>query len=174
MLRVILISGKKGAGKDFVAKQLGYKTLSFAAPIKDIIATTLQISLDTLDAMKNDTTTDMRQMLQFFGTEAMHKHFGKEVWVDLACKELDKHSETVVFTDWRFVTEYELLTARGYSVTTLRIDADVADEADQHESEIALDNFDFDFKFQNFEKLGSENENFKSSISKFQKLHSEL
>lgn len=60
MKTVILISGKKNAGKDYVAKEIVKRlktkyvdVFHFADPIKDIIAKTLDVTREDIELMKN-------------------------------------------------------------------------------------------------------------------------
>ena len=93
---IIGICGHKGSGKDYLANILkeytGFKVVHFADPIKDIISDLFKISKDELNELKNseDTKilgTNMRSILQTFGTNIMQKFCGKRIWVDLVLKE---------------------------------------------------------------------------------------
>lgn len=132
MKKLILVSGKKRAGKDTAAhiiKQLlpSTKLMAFASPLKNIMATTFNIPIIKLEDWKNkgatclhgvppedqeDTSFPMqsyRNILQRFGTEAMKEVFGVDVWSELAVKQINRYFEftdTVVITDWRFPEEY--------------------------------------------------------------------
>lgn len=169
---VIQLSGKKRAGKDTVAKYLttaletayDYKVevMSFAEPMKEIISTTLGISLEDLDLFKNrndiykirviDTetllytqTTDCRQILQQFGSEAMKKWFGNDVWSNLLNQRIkDSTADVIIIPDWRF--EIEEIT----SSLKIRINSNNCDLNDTHVSEISLDNYEhFDLLLNN-------------------------
>jgi len=103
-----------------------------------------------------------RDMLQRLGTEAAKPIFGIDVWSSLAVqniKKLFQHTDTVVITDWRFEEEYwyvreafsesksvahgtaEILTI---DLETWRIERPNLLSDDQHISETALDDFEFD------------------------------
>lgn len=169
---IIQLSGKKRAGKDTVAKYLAtaletaydYKVevMSFAEPMKDIISTTLGISLEDLDLFKNrndiyrlrviDTesntplhTTDCRQILQQFGSESMKKWFGNDVWSNLLNQRIkDSTADVIIIPDWRF--EIEEIT----SSLKIRINSNNCDLNDTHVSEISLDNYEhFDLLLNN-------------------------
>jgi len=84
---VIMIAGDKRAGKDTVAAMLQSKidnsqVLALAAPMKELLATTLGITLGELDKLKNDESTAYRGYLQRFGQEAK-KFFGDYCWVNI-------------------------------------------------------------------------------------------
>lgn len=163
---IIMVSGFKRSGKDFISNYISKsfpvsKVFSFAEPLKDIVATTMNMGLNTLDEYKNNSEslfihrddgyaekiTDFRQILQRFGTEAMKKHFGDDVWVDLAIKKLE---DINIISDWRFKTEYEAMRKVG-DVITIRVE-DLNIKPDDHISEHDLDDFTFDFKIDNSAK----------------------
>ncbi len=162
----ILISGYKRSGKDYISdilvKALDAEKHSFASPIKDIIATTLNITQPLLDELKNDESalfvhnglhhiaiTDFRSILQVFGTEAMKKHFGDDVWANLLASKLDTTKLNIV-SDWRFVSEYDVLNEIDDVVTVRVITDDI--NTDMHPSETGLDGFKFDAVIDNSAK----------------------
>ena len=93
---IIGICGHKGSGKDYLANILkeytGFKVVHFADPIKDILCDLFKISKDELNKLKNSEDskilgTNMRSILQVFGTNIMQRFCGKRIWVDLVLKE---------------------------------------------------------------------------------------
>ena len=172
---VIMVSGYKRAGKDFVSLKLnelivGSKVMSFAEPMKDIIAITMDISKEELNEYKNKALEvnvilepdeiisdlaslgNMRSILQRFGTEAMKKHFGNDVWAELLLSKMPI-DEVVIISDWRFRSEYERLV-KDRRIVTIRINDDNL-KGDGHISEHDLDDFDFDIIVDNTKKDGS-------------------
>lgn len=160
---IVAVTGPKRSGKDTAASYLksmfDYEPLAFAEPIKDILCVTLGISRETLDDFKNLTdshkilgvesygafaededdyvefTTDMRQILQRFGTEAMKKHFGTDVW----CKKLIQDAllwdlDNICVSDLRFIEEYEYLKEHCEKLTIIRLHKDGLED-DSHSSE---------------------------------------
>ena len=173
MMNVILISGLKRSGKDFVAEKLqekmySSKVFSLAEPLKDIVADTFGISRDKLDEYKNNADdvyvndhptcetwvsklTDFRTILQRFGTDAMKKHFGDDVWVNLLIDKLYTLSfTTVIVSDWRFISEYNAF-ADVADVWTVRVHDDNL-TPDDHASETELMDFNFDLVVDNTAK----------------------
>ncbi len=163
---LILVSGYKRAGKDFVShllqKQLRDSVLySYATPLKKIIADTMNISLEELDDYKNygeyifdsdsKILTDFRSLLQTFGTEAMKPWFGDAVWSDVFMRQ-DFKSDYIIIPDWRFNTEYNEAKKVYRNVITLRIIDDNIVNTDPHPSETELDEFDFDYYIDNTRK----------------------
>lgn len=86
---IVLFSGKKRSGKDFIAnftKKILEKSnkkveiIHFADSLKEVLCTTFNISLKELDNLKNSNTIifnslTMRNILQRFGTDAMQNIF---------------------------------------------------------------------------------------------------
>lgn len=103
-----------------------------------------------------------REMLQNLG-DAMKQQFGQEVFAELAYKQILKHfaiTDTVVLTDWRFPQEFDYLwyafcvdkeshgSSPNIDIQTWRITRDI-ESNDQHISETALDDFEFDKVIEN-------------------------
>ena len=170
MSKVLLISGRKRSGKDWTAStikselnDLGYSVdiIAFAQPMKDIIATTLGLTLDELEQFKNDTkqfscivgnnddgtmesATDFRQILQHFGNEAMKKYFGQHVWRDLAIGHIAKST-----ADYVIVSDFRMPEEVIPGATTVRIHSTSVDTTDKHRSETALNKWEFDYVLDN-------------------------
>lgn len=162
-MKYILINGKKRAGKDFFASLLyaelvnaGHTAavLAFADPIKDIMSVALNIARDELDEFKNSAApvyiqnkhvSDARQVLQNFGTEAMKKYFGEDVWVNLLRSSAEKtNAEFIIVPDFRFFCEH-----LPGSTTVRILNHDIASASDLHRSENELNEFKFDFVLDN-------------------------
>lgn len=174
MKTIILVSGKKRAGKDTVAQMIveqlddsySISRLSFAEPMKYIIASTFDVALEDLEDYKNfpklypvmvmhselvkpfELSTDMRKILQRFGTEAMKKQFGDDVWSELLYKKI--HSDITVVSDWRFKSELEFLKKqKGVKVITVRVNRVGQVVHDEHISEKDLEDVETDFTLNN-------------------------
>lgn len=169
----ILINGKKRSGKDFSATKLkekleenGYSVqiLSFAGPLKQIVAELFGITIDDLDLFKNEPEKykvkiinsddgilmahelDLRLILQILGTDVLKKYFGDGVWVDLMNKEIAKStSDFILIPDFRFICEH-----LDDSIT-IKIRNDEIDKnfTDTHKSENELNEFVFDYELDN-------------------------
>jgi hypothetical protein len=169
-MKFILINGKKRSGKDYFAQLLqdeldirgvSSEIISYADPIKLILAETFDISLDELEFYKNKASavgiknskdrytkvTNMRSVIQKFGTDAMKTWFGEDVWVEIllgTAKTLD--ADYIIIPDFRFKSEYI------EDSITLNIvnDTNTDDcQTSQHISENELNDFDFDFVINN-------------------------
>jgi len=175
---IVLINGKKRSGKDFSASMLEEKLdstlkLSFATPLKQIVADTFGITLEALEEFKNNhteydikcmaypnnqpqvnfLTTDFREILQRFGTEGMKPVFGTDVWAKIAL-DLVKESkeEVIIIPDFRFNIESDVIKNNpfGINVVTLKIKNDDVDGGeDLHASERELDSYLFDYIIDN-------------------------
>ena len=135
---IIGICGHKGSGKDYLANILkeytGFKVVHFADPIKDIISDLFKISKDELNELKNyeDTKilgTNMRSILQPFGTNIMQKFCGKRIWVDLVLKE-----DNLIIADVRFQHEVDAILEKGGFI--IKLDSPCLDS---HISESGID-----------------------------------
>ena len=135
---IIGICGHKGSGKDYLANILkeytGFKVVHFADPIKDIISDLFKISKDELNKLKNseDTKilgTNMRSILQTFGTNIMQKFCGKRIWVDLVLKE-----DNLIIADVRFQHEVDAILEKGGFI--IKLDSPCLDS---HISESGID-----------------------------------
>lgn len=157
-MKIILIGHKKRQGKDTFAKYLEQylvkngvmpKHLSFAHPMKKIIAEALDVDMETLNSMKNGSL-HYRLMLQKFGSGLMKKYFGDTVWRDLAIQEIREFEKAgfdcVIVSDFRFPCEYI------DGAVTINIDMD-GGNGDTHISETALDGYSYDFKIKNNETI---------------------
>lgn len=176
MKTVILIEGKKRAGKNTVAEKVSeelqsrgieVRLVSFAEPMKEILADTFEVSKDTIDIAKNEPylypikmvqlredvdynkiQTNMRRILQNFG-QAVKKHFGQSVWADLLYSKLQDGAIYIV-TDWRYIIELETLKSRGdIRIITLQVYNEDVDSSDTHDSENELNDFDTAYTINN-------------------------
>ena len=167
----ILISGYKRSGKDFVADKLkklldsfgmANERLSFAAPMKRIIAKTFGITEEFLDVCKNAPdefliqvtkngevlhSTNFREVLQRFGSDAMKPEFGENVWAELLDSRADSEKVSIV-SDWRFPIE-----RTNESDICVRVKNPEVLNTDTHESETALDDYAMDVTITNIKGI---------------------
>lgn len=175
MKKVVLINGKKRSGKDYFANLLkdelnkNGKTadiFAFADPIKDILCTSFNIELRDFDNFKNDPKTfsvdiishealevyhitNMREIIQHFGTEAMKKWFGEDVWVKLMLKQIyESEADFVIVPDFRFLVE-DLGIIFDINTTPIKIINNDVETNDSHRSENELNNFYFMYTVDN-------------------------
>lgn len=171
MKKIILINGKKRHGKDYLAQMLvqklkeqgkSAKIMSFADPLKSIIAKTLDITIDDLEKFKNNPKMfvlhyiyekekfkeiNFRQILQSFGTEAMKEQFGEDVWVNLLKERaLNSSANFIIVPDFRFFSE-------EISPYTVKIINNDIVQNDSHRSENELNNFNFRYTINNTSRI---------------------
>lgn len=166
MKKIILINGKKRSGKDYTAsvmvnrlKRLGItsETMSFADPMKEILTTTLGLSLADFNHLKNERAMlyaedktvrvqllNFRQLIQNFGEEAMKPIFGPNVWADILHKKANKsQADVILIPDFRFPCEH----IPG-SVTIQVVNNDLTED-DSHISENSIGSFEFQYVIDN-------------------------
>ena len=183
MRQVFLINGKKRAGKDYVANILkaqmekrGYKVavVSFADPLKKVVAGTFGITLEELDEYKNNPQEypilipdgertfrriDFRYILQMFGTEGAKPVFGDDIWASIARDIVEKYFQDgfdiVIIPDFRFKVEFLSFSETRFleddiDVKTIYIsNISIPVNSDRHASETELDTFSFDIRMDN-------------------------
>ena len=154
---IIGICGHKGSGKDYLGAILkeftGFKVVHFADPIKDILCDLFKISKDELNELKNSEDskilgTNMRSILQVFGTNIMQRFCGKRIWVDLVLKE-----DNLIISDVRFQHEVDAILEKGGFV--IKLDSPCLDS---HISESGIDKIPdscFKYIFDNTKKDAS-------------------
>jgi len=158
---IIGLSGVARAGKNTVADYLsehhGYKQVSFADPIRDALYKlnpivtysaheniSLQYVVDHEGWEFAKSYTEIRRLLQVFGTEVGREMFGKDIWITKALEGVE-FSDRVVVTDVRFPDEAEAIKSLFGEVW--RIDRGLP--INDHISENALRNWQFDATFDN-------------------------
>ena len=150
---IIGLSGYARSGKDTVAELLclnyDYKRVSFADPMRQalyVLSPKLDNNLRLSDYIDEygwevaKQNLEVRRLLQVFGTEVGRKQFGSEFWIDIALKDLDNTSLTVI-SDVRFPNEAEAIKKLGGSIW--RINRHNHSAVNGHPSEHAMDNYMF-------------------------------
>ncbi len=101
--------------------------------------------------------TTVRDFLQLLGTDAIRNGLHTNAWVnalmaDYKPRKMDQYSPSNwIVTDVRFPNEAEAIKDRGGVI--IRIDRPGVEPVNAHPSEIALDNWDFDYKIANVSDL---------------------
>lgn len=103
-----------------------------------------------------------RFLLQFIGTNLLRNQLHTEIWVNALMSEYKLYKETKPFvnltlkdeeypnwliTDMRFPNEMDAVKKRGG--ITIRVNRNLEESKDQHESETELDNAEFDYVINN-------------------------
>ena len=156
MIQVIGLSGKAGSGKDFIASRIitpkyGYVPFSIAWHVK---ANLVGKGVLTYEEAFITKPPHARHLLQQEATESGRDIYGEDMWLRAA----DSWMRTI-YTSWgikrfilpdvRFVNEVNYIKNMGGKVIRIVAPERVAqsplsDEARQHYSEIALDDYPLD------------------------------
>jgi hypothetical protein len=152
---IALYSPVPQSGKTTVAEILegnGYKTVSFAKPLKDMVVRFLmgfgyskgdaERVIKDKDFVIGEIDLRVRDVMQLLGTDWGRKTIHKDVWIKMweARQRLFSH---VVADDLRFPNEYEAIRRRGGIIVKIESRRALRSKKESHESEGLLDNFDF-------------------------------
>lgn len=168
-MKVICISGKAGYGKDFTAKKIkekleenGYKVLitHYADLLKYICK-----SFFSWDGVKNE---EGRSILQTVGTNTIRNKC-PDYWVKFIVEILNFFPDEwdyVLIPDTRFENEISIISEQ-FNTISLRVERpdyvnSLTEEQQKHESEVALDNYTFDYTL-----INSGNNSYSQNISDF-------
>jgi hypothetical protein len=163
-ISAIGLSGWARSGKDTVAnyviEKYGFTKASFAQPIREAlfrlnpkisVGGFNQASLATAvrsfgwEELK-DLSVDVRPLMQRLGTEVGREMFGDDFWVDTALDRIPDGSK-VVFSDVRYSNEANAVRDLGGKI--YRIERKGVGPANEHASETALNDYDFDDRIDN-------------------------
>ena len=166
-MKVIMMSGKSGSGKDAVANAFTTKleaqnnkvlTIHFADLVKFYA-----IIYYKWNGEKDEAG---RKLLQTIGTEMM-RAYEPDYWADIVAKFIDAAAgdfDIALIPDWRFINEYERVCHYSEDVCAIRIERynldgtayvnpSMTTEQLRHVSETQLDKFAFDYIIENREGL---------------------
>jgi hypothetical protein len=133
---ILGICGFQSSGKDTIAdlliREYGFKKLSFAGALKDIVSVIFGWSRTKLEGLTKEdrmwreqvdtwwaTELNMPQLtpryvLQYFGTELFRNHWHPDIWVKIIENQLNMMKiENIIITDCRFENEFALVTKYG-------------------------------------------------------------
>jgi len=127
---IIGICGFQSSGKDTIAELLtteyGFKKLSFAGALKDVVSIIFGWPREKLEGLTKEDrewreqidcwwskTLEMpllspRYVLQYFGTDLFRNQWHPDIWVKVVENQL-KNYENIVITDCRFENEINLI-----------------------------------------------------------------
>ena len=158
ILKILIISGKAGSGKSFVAEHVkavyekiyGWRvaTIAYGDPLKMVAR-----NIYGWDGAKGPNG---RALLQTLGTDIVQKN-NQYCWVNCVIeiiKGLESEFDLFIISDARFPHEVDYMKETlpaNYDIITLRIEGKTSLEGDtaQHLSETGLDDYEFDYHFPN-------------------------
>ena len=152
---IFLVSGKAGSGKS-----------TFAELLSDQLENSLIINYADLVkyvakeycGWNGEKDKTGRALLQEIGTERGRNYVHKDIWVSMVAAiitVLDNRYDNFIIADCRFPNEIDYWNEYGWEdVYSIRIDRPNYESAlteiqKQHESEIALDDYGFDYVIEN-------------------------
>lgn len=163
-ITIIGVAGWARSGKDTVADHLvsshGYTKFSFATPMREALyrlnpkitinevqSTPIRIGVDVYDweGLK-ERSPDVRGLLQRFGTEVGREMFGEDFWVNYALDSIPDGTKAVI-ADVRYPNEADAIKNLGGKVFRVQRNGVVA--ANEHPSESALNDYEFDSIIEN-------------------------
>lgn len=160
---LISLSGKKRSGKTTVANHLiskyNFKEVSWAEPLKEIIGKQLfEFTDDQLygaeecrEAIVDRWGMSPRKILQLVGTDCFRRVISDDFWVTLGLPKINAllaQGENVVISDSRFPNEVMAVKNLGGTTIEVRKIEPFSKSQDKHESEHALDDWEFDYTIQ--------------------------
>lgn len=165
MTNLIGFSGYIGSGKDLAAEltqsllqnsddtMMGFPTWQikkFSSKLRQIASLLTghspnEFESRTLkDSYLEDFSMTVRELLQKLGTDAIRDHVHKDAWVKALFSDYQPTSNWLI-SDVRFVNEAAEIKRRGGVIIRLNRANPISD----HQSEIALDNYTFDYVINN-------------------------
>lgn len=157
-MKILMLSGKGGSGKDEVAKMMeedlnlrGFHTLTIH------FADLVKYYAKQYYEWNGEKDTSGRALLQKIGTTVMRTAF-PTYWAEIVAKFLyaaQDDFDFVLIPDWRFINEFETVADYNKNVIRIRVERPnfvnekMTEEQRNHISECELDNFCFDWIIQN-------------------------
>ncbi len=149
-MKLIALTGFAGVGKNTAADGLiGWQQIAFADPLREMLYTLNPIVnefqtnrlQDLVDQLGWDKAkrkySEIRRLLQVFGTEVMRGMMDDEIWLKIGEGRLLGHcrmyEDPIVFTDVRFENEAEMI--RKYRGLIVRITRPGYEAVNGHASE---------------------------------------
>lgn len=139
---IIGICGLQNSGKDTLANILvekyGFKKLSYAGILKDIISILFGWPRDMIEGASKESriwreqvdewwsnrlqipNLTPRYILQYFGTDLFRTHFHQDIWIASVERQFQIYSN-VVITDCRFPNEINMLKTQNTTSKLIKI-----------------------------------------------------
>lgn len=163
MVKVIGICGKKGSGKstlaEFLCNEMGYKQVSFASKLKDIVSILFGWDRNMLEGTTEESraerekvderwssklgrTVTPRNVLQDIGC-MFRNEYHPEFWIKIADMQ---GAAAVVISDVRFLNEAAMIRDIGGVIIHVKRDSNGVDD---HASEMEMERIKPDFIIEN-------------------------
>lgn len=156
-MKIITLSAKAKSGKDFCAKLIQNKLESKGNKVLIAhYADLLKYICKTFFGWNGNKDIEGRTLLQYVGTDVV-RYKNPNYWVNFLIGVFNlfpNEWDYVLIPDTRFPNENDLLKENNYDVKTVRItrpnyDNGLTEEQQNHESETALDDYNFDYQIVN-------------------------
>jgi dephospho-CoA kinase len=140
---LIVLSGRKGSGKDTVGEYLvqkGFIRYAFADALKDICKILYSLSNEQLNGHLKEVVDQRynktpRELLQFTGT-LLRNNIHIDIWANIVKnKLLATRNANVVITDLRFQNELDIINCFGGFIINIERPALLENHFNLHESE---------------------------------------
>lgn len=151
---VVGLLGKAGSGKSTVADHLvenhGFKRISFAKPLKNIVQDIFDLTDDQVwgpahakEEVDPRWGVSPRWLMQQMG-EKGRNHLGKDVWINAAFKIIEEsEGDRFVIEDVRYINEVEAITEHRENVIAgvIKLEAPnrPSNDSGEHPSEAQVD-----------------------------------
>ena len=164
-MKVITISAKAKSGKDFCANLIKQKLESRGNKVLIThYADLLKYICKTFFGWDGKKNMEGRTLLQYVGTDVIRQK-NPDYWVNFLIEIFNLFPDEwdyVLIPDTRFPNENDLMK-EYFDVTTVRVtrpnyDNGLTEEQQKHESEIALDDYNFDYRITNNSDASIHNE----------------
>lgn len=141
---IIGICGFQSSGKDtiadFLIKEYGFKKMSFAGALKDIVSIMFGWPRDKLEGLTKEDRIwreqidpwwskklkkpllSPRYVLQYFGTDLFRNNWNPDMWVHIMENKLNEFGSNVVITDCRFQNEIQMISRLGGKIIQVHRD----------------------------------------------------
>lgn len=155
-MKIITISSKAKGGKDFSANLIKQKLESKGEKVLIThYADLLKYICKTFFGWDGKKNVEGRTLLQYVGTDIIRKK-NPDYWINFIIGILNlfpNEWDYVLIPDTRFPNENDLMK-EYFDVTTVRVirpnfDNGLTEEQKNHESETALDDYEFDYRIIN-------------------------
>lgn len=136
-----------------------WKVRKFAAPLKQVASILTGVPVEKFEDQDfkksflseewnvNNKRITVRSFLQKLGTEAIRDNIHPEAWINALFNSIEPEEKTII-TDTRFTNELDAINKHGG--ITINVLRNTISSNDEHSSESALDNADFDYTILNF------------------------